>query len=331
MSSRRAAGVAKSFLKRAVELWGKKIRGERRCCLLTLDEKVWGMREDLSRELSRDFEEAFQELARGSLGRIYEEASRWAGSPEFGELAQWQIVFAAGLMEGDEEVLKISGGLSLRLSDVAESLAFQQLLGRSAVAHIFLYGSARFREEAAALIGKMGEEDYYSEVHDKKITKEVAPAIYAALSAINFVSSVADEEVEKDEVLRWISLSGGLKVKVVVQTGVGSAAAKALAARAPLEGLFLSILLGDALLFKMWPQLARLESLGDAAREAWWLYGCLRERLASLAESEGLRRVELFYDAGDAARDAAIAYAVAKAAEAGNLRELDKRLRILAR
>ncbi|MEM0463057.1 MAG: hypothetical protein QXO02_05760 [Thermofilaceae archaeon] len=150
-SSRRAADVARHFLRRSVELWGKKQRGGWRCCLLTLDEEVWGVSETLSRELSQDFKEAFKELAKGPLGRIYEEVSRWAGSPEFGDLAQWQIVFAAGLVEGGEEVLKISGGLSLRLSDVAESLAFQQLLGRSAVAHIFLYGSARFREETAAL------------------------------------------------------------------------------------------------------------------------------------------------------------------------------------
>lgn len=331
MSSKRAAGVAKSFLEHAVKLWRRPPKGRQRRYLLTLDEEVWGVREALSRELSGDFEEAFKELAHGPLGRIYEEVSRWAGSPEFGELAQWQIVFAAGLVEGDEEVLKISGGLSLRLSDVAESLAFQQLLGRSAVAHIFLYGSARFREEAAVLVGKMGERDYYSEVHEKKITREAAPAIYAALSAINFVSSVADEELVEHVVLRWISLSGGLRVKVVVQTGVGSAVAKALAARAPLESLFLSILLGNVLLFKMWPQLARLGSLGDAAREAWWLYGCLRERLASLAESEGLRRVELFYDAGDAARDAAIAYVIAKVSEEQDLSEVGKRLRILAR
>jgi len=244
------------------------------------------------------------------------------------------------LMKDEIYVVKETPRLSLSFFDLAESIMMQYILLRSAAAHIYLYGSSKFRVEAIKAKTEMNAigEDFDRFHSDGPITKKVAPAIYAFLSALNLVSSAVDRQMAKYPILNKLSISGGLRSKPIILTGMGAALAKALihgvATRSEtyVTNFFASALVGNRLLVEMWRFVEREKSIRSIVMEALTRYVRIKAQVVEKLKQAPklyLRSAELYYDSSDAIRDSILIYLIQNVEEDLDEKQLSDLLRIL--
>ncbi|MEM0276688.1 hypothetical protein [Pyrobaculum sp.] len=344
-----AKQIFKDVVRFAIENRGRGRGATGACCLLSLDEEVRRMDKAITEKFGVRLIHVFTTyLEREALfSDLLDDVKKDVKEPRrFEEFLTRQFTFLLALspvtLPGEllEEVyvLAESPRLAITFFDLAESIALQYALSRSAVAHIYLYGSSIFRRKVMEARAQMGEEKYKT-IHDKTVVKEVAPSLYVLLSALNLVTNAIDEKLETYPTLGQLSVRRKLQAKVVIQTGIGAALAKALiygvAGKTELyiPSFFVSAVLGNALLFNIWPMAQSQINAGQIAHEAIAIYKRVKEQIQQKVRAAGrlsLRQLEIYYELADAIRDSVLAYLIVNS-ERAELREeaLNELLRII--
>jgi hypothetical protein len=333
--------------------FGRKRPSERICCLLSYDDKVHQVAKLLSDKYSVHIRGLFQRFLDSEefLNRIIEKIKLNISmnfeefNYAFIDMISRQVVFALALspvVYWDRlraKIYDVAEGLPLTLYDLAEAVMTQFVFLRSAAAHVYLYGSSQFRLKAISLREKMLEKgEDFEEIHEKRITKHIAPALYAFLSALNLVSHAADEALAQYPTLKKLSISGGFTSKPMVLTGMGATLAKALlhgvATRSSMYvvNFYLSSLLGNALLVEMWSYVKTTSEVRSVVMEALARYKRIRAQIMESVKTAPklyLRDAETYYDSADAIRDAILVYLIQNTEKKIDEIELNNLLRIL--
>jgi hypothetical protein len=332
---------------------GRKHPSERICCLLSFDDKVHQVAKLLSDKYSVHIRGLFQRFLDSEefLSKLIEKI-RLNISTNFDEfnnifidVISRQVVFVLALSPVvywerlRAKIYDVVEGLPLTFYDLAEAVMTQFVFLRSAAAHVYLYGSSQFRSEAMSLREKMLEKgEDFEELHEKRITKHIAPALYAFLSALNLVSHAADEVFAQYPTLKKLSISGGFTSKPIVLTGMGATLAKALlhgvATRSSMYvvNFYLSSLLGNALLVEMWNYVKTTSEVRSVVMEALARYKRIRAQIMESVKTAPklyLRDAETYYDSADAIRDAILIYLIQNTEKKIDEVELNNLLRIL--
>ena len=332
----------KRILTEVVNNWDrlkKRTESTIRCCYLSLDGQVHAVSDIITKSSTIGYilqkflehDPLYQELwniAISEVSKVGPEYETW-----FRNIVARQMTFLLSLSPAHDwksllhEMYKLKDEPLVQLTflDLAESIILQHVLSRSTVAHIYLYGSSRFRKQMIEASEKMKDagEDF-DKFHENMITKKVAPAIYSILSALNLISSVIDEKIASYPVLGKIVVSGGLRAKVTVQTGIGASFSKALlhgiASKTNLyiPGFFISTLIGNCLLAEMWSLAVAQEKIANIVQEALVRHNSLTVRIIdTIKKSQKLSMRELrnHYEPADGVRDAVLAFLLINTAE----------------
>ena len=333
--------------------FGRKHPSERICCLLSFDDKVHKVAKLLSDKYSVHIRGLFQRFLDSEefLSKLIEKIrlNIPTNFDEFNnifiDVVSRQVVFVLALSPVvywerlRAKIYDVVEGLPLTFYDLAEAVMTQFVFLRSAAAHVYLYGSSQFRSEAISLREKMLEKgEDFEELHEKRITKHIAPALYAFLSALNLVSHAADEVFAQYPTLKKLSISGGFTSKPIVLTGMGATLAKALlhgvATRSSMYvvNFYLSSLLGNALLVEMWNYVKTTSEVRSVVMEALARYKRIRAQIMESVKTAPklyLRDAETYYDSADAIRDAILIYLIQNTEKKIDEVELNNLLRIL--
>ncbi|ACB40047.1 hypothetical protein [Pyrobaculum neutrophilum] len=210
---------------------------------------------------------------------------------------------------------RLHDAVEYSISDLLEGLITQFVLGRHTVAHLYVYGSSKFRHWL--IVGQRQGAVDPEKVHEPTVIKELAPPIYAYLASLNLVSNAIDEKLRGYDILGKLALSRGQE-KVIVLMGLGNALAKSLLSGLIyknldyLRALFASILLADVLIANVADVLERgsvdVRSVMALAHERYMRY---REPIETVLNKHSLKKDKaVIYEVWDAVRDSTIKYMI---------------------
>lgn len=280
----------------------------------------------LIRKRSVDTRKVFQEflVSEPLYGELYDKLSRnMPFQEDFLDLLAHQAVFALALSPSylvAEERCKFCDSslldkIEYTISDLLEGIITQFVLGRHSVAHVYVYGSSRFRHRL--IIGQRRGTLDPEKIHEPTVLKELAPPLYAYLASLNLVSNAIDEKMKNYDILGKLALSR-IQEKVIVLMGLGNAFAKSLLSGLIyktadyIRPLFASILLADALIANIADILERrgasVSSIMGLVVERYYAY---QEHLETVLNKYSLIKGKtVVYEVWDAVRDVIIKYMI---------------------